>query len=221
MRYVFDFVSPYAWVAWRPARALTERHGIELAFEPVLFAGLLDAHGNVGPAEVPAKRAYIFKDAYRKAHARGLPPLVLPPAHPFNPLVALRAVTATPSIALVDALFATAWIEGRAIDTPEAVAAVASSIGLDGTAIVQAAAENETKERLRRATTDAVARGVFGVPTIEVGGELFWGSDAIEHVDAFLRGVDPLPRDPAYFERPEGAGRPGRRAKKVDRDGGP
>ena len=108
MRYVFDFVSPYAWVGWRPARALAERHGLELTPEPVLFAGLLDAHGNVGPAEVPAKRAYIFKDAYRKARARGLPPLVLPPAHPFNPLVALRAVTAAPSIALIDALFA-AW----------------------------------------------------------------------------------------------------------------
>lgn len=218
MRYIFDFVSPYAWVAWRPARALADRHGVELVFEPVLFAGLLDAHGNVGPAEVPAKRAYIFKDAYRKAHARGLPPLVLPPAHPFNPLVALRAVTATPSIALVDALFAAAWTEGRSIDTPDDVAAIASSIGLDGAAVVEAAAEAATKERLRRVTETAAARGVFGVPTIEVRGELFWGSDAIEHVDAFLRGEDPLPRDPAYFDRPEGSVR---RTNKVDRAGGP
>lgn len=213
MRYVFDFVSPYAWVGWRPARALAERHGLELAPEPVLFAGLLDAHGNVGPAEVPAKRAYIFKDAYRKARARGLPPLVLPPAHPFNPLVALRAVTATPSIALIDALFAAAWIEGRAIDTGEAVAAIATSIGLDGAAIVRAAGETETKERLRSATEAAVGRGVFGVPTIEVRGELFWGSDALEHVDAFLRGDDPMPADPAYFARPSSAGR---KPKKVD-----
>lgn len=216
LRYVFDFVSPYAWVAWRPVRALAERHGRELALEPVLFAALLDAHGNVGPAEVPAKRAYIFKDAYRKAHARGLPPLVLPPAHPFNPLAALRAVTAVPSVALVDALFASAWVDGRAIDTPDAVAAVASSIGLDGSDVVRRATSVATKDRLRQVTEAAAQRGVFGVPTIEVDGELFWGSDAIEHADAHLRGEDPLPRDPAYFDRPRGADRPARGAKKVD-----
>lgn len=203
--YWFDFVSPYAWVGFRPSRALAAAHGRPFVPRPVLFAGLLDAHGLVGPAEVPAKRAYIFKDAYRKAHARGLPPLVLPPGHPFNPLVALRAALAAANADVVDALFAAAWIEGRAIDTPEAVAAVV------GPEIVDAAATPEVKARLREDTEAAAKRGIFGVPTIELDGELFWGSDAIEHADAFLRGRDPVPKDPRYFERPVSAMRPARK----------
>lgn len=203
--YWFDFVSPYAWVAFRPARSLAEKHGRPFVPRPVLFAGLLDAHGLVGPAEVPAKRTYIFKDAYRKAHARGLPPLVLPPGHPFNPLAPLRAVIAKPSIDVVDALFAAAWIEGRAIDTPDAVAAI---VGAD---VVEAASTPEVKARLREETEAAVKRGIFGVPTLELDGELFWGSDALEHADAFLRGEDPLPKDPRYFERPESATRAARK----------
>jgi 2-hydroxychromene-2-carboxylate isomerase len=213
--YWFDFVSPYAWVAFGPSRALAEKHGQSFVARPVLFAGLLDAHGLVGPAEVPAKRAYIFKDAFRKAHARGLPPLVLPPTHPFNPLVPLRAVLARPgAIDLVEALFAAAWIEGRAIDTPEAVSAVASAIGIDGAALVAEAASAEVKARLRADTEAAATRGIFGVPTLELDGELFWGSEAIDHADAFLRGDDPLPDDPRYFERPSSATRATRAARK-------
>jgi 2-hydroxychromene-2-carboxylate isomerase len=205
LSYWFDFVSPYAWVAFRPSRALAEKHGRTFVPRPVLFAGLLDAHGLVGPAEVPAKRAYIFKDAYRKAHARGLPPLVLPPAHPFNPLVALRAAIVDPSVEVVDALFAAAWIEGRAIDMPEAVSAIV------GSEIVEKAATPEVKARLREETDAAAKRGIFGVPTLELDGELFWGSDAIEHADAFLRGEDPAPKDPRYFERPVAATRAARK----------
>lgn len=203
--YWFDFVSPYAWVAFRPARALAAKHGLAFVPRPVLFAGLLDAHGLVGPAEVPAKRAYIFKDAYRKAHARGLPPLVLPPSHPFNPLVALRAAIVDPSVDAIDRLFAAAWVEGRAIDTEEAVAAIA------GASVVDATKAPEVKARLREATEDAARRGIFGVPTLELGGEMFWGSDALEHADAFLRGEDPVPDDPRYFERPASAIRAARK----------
>jgi 2-hydroxychromene-2-carboxylate isomerase len=206
--YWFDFVSPYAWVGFRPSRALAAKHGRPFVPRPVLFAGLLDAHGLVGPAEVPAKRTYIFRDAYRKAHARGLPPLVLPPSHPFNPLVALRAAIAAPSadvVDRVDALFAAAWIEGRAIDTPEAVAAVV------GAEAVEAASTPGVKARLREQTDLAAKRGIFGVPTLELDGELFWGSDALEHADAFLRGEDPVPKDPRYFERPASATRAARK----------
>lgn len=203
--YWFDFVSPYAWVGFRPARALAAKHGLAFVPRAVLFAGLLDAHGSVGPAEIPAKREYIFKDAYRKAHARGLPPLVLPPSHPFNPLVALRAAIVDPSADLIDRLFAAAWIEGRAIDTEAAVSAIV------GASIVEATKTPEMKGRLRETTDAAAKRGIFGVPTLELAGELFWGSDSIEHADAFLRGEDPVPKDPRYFERPASATRTARK----------
>src|SRR4051795_1024240 len=120
--FYFDFISPYAFIAWTQIHAIAERNGCDVDAVPVLFAGLLDAHGTKGPAEVPAKRVYTFRDAYRKAHRLGLPPIRPPPPPPFNPLLALRAAclpsTLLPGDAqrrLIDALYAATWTHGTGI----------------------------------------------------------------------------------------------------------
>ena len=97
------------------------------------------------------------------------------------------------------------------------MSAIASSIGLDGAAVVEEAGRADVKARLREETEAAAERGIFGVPTLELEGELFWGTESIEHADAFLRGEDPVPKDPRYFDRPEAATR---RRQKLDRAGG-
>jgi 2-hydroxychromene-2-carboxylate isomerase len=199
LRFVFDFVSPYAYVGWKHVVPLAARAGRELELEPVLFAALLDAHGTKGPAEVPAKRAYVIKDVYRKAHAAGLA-LVPPPAHPFNSLLALRAaglddLDEDARRRLVDALFDATWAGGGGIDSAEKVARVATDAGLDGAAIVHRAGEPQAKERLRSATDEAAMAGIFGVPTLVADGEVFWGVDSLEHAERFLAGADPLPPD--------------------------
>jgi len=207
--FYFDFISPYAFVGWTQVRAIAERNGVAVVATPVLFAGLLDAHGTKGPAEIPAKRAYTFRDAYRKAHRAGLPPLRPPPSHPFNPLLALRVASLPLPDAeqrrLIDALFAATWSLGTGIETPAAVAAAAATAGLDGEALVLAAQTPAVKEQLREATAQAVARGVFGVPTALVGEEIFWGTDGLDHVEACLRGEDPVPQALAWAERPASA----------------
>jgi len=217
--FYFDFISPYAFIAWTQVHAIAERNGAVVEAIPVLFAGLLDAHGTKGPAEVPAKRDYTFRDAYRKAHRLGLPALLPPPSHPFNPLLALRVASlplTPPAIdadasrsastrRLIDALFAATWTLGTGIETPEAVAAAARSAGFDGEALVRAAQEPGAKQRLREATERAVARGIFGVPTVIVDDELFWGTDGLEHVEACLRGEDPVPKDLSWAQRPASA----------------
>lgn len=216
--FYFDFVSPYAWIAWTQVHAIAEQNDRSVDAIPVLFAGLLDAHGTKGPAEIPAKRAYTFRDAYRKAHRLGLPELRLPPSHPFNPLLALRVVScaaaATDAAArrrLIDSLFEATWVAGTGIETPDAVSTAAQRAGLDGDALVRAAQEPEAKQRLRTATDGAVARGVFGVPTILVDGEVFWGTDSLELVPTFLRGADPVPKDASWADRPTSAQRRGAR----------
>lgn len=205
----FDFVSPYAFVGWAQVQAIAARTGRTLEPIPVLFAGLLDAHGTTGPAEIPAKRAYLFRDVFRKAHRLGLPPLRLPPAHPFNPLLALRVASVplpgddgAAKRRLIDALYAATWTDGTGIETTEAVVAAADRAGLDGEALVRAAQTPEIKQRLRAATEDAVARGVFGVPSVLADGELFWGTDGLDHLEAFLRGEDPVPKDHSWSDRP-------------------
>jgi 2-hydroxychromene-2-carboxylate isomerase len=203
IRVYFDFVSPFAYVGWRAVRTVAARHGRSVEPAPTLFAALLDAHGQKGPAEVPAKRAYVFKDAYRKAHRAGLPPLVPPPAHPFNPLLALRVCSLPLEPAarerLIDGLFHRVWAEGAAIDNDASVVSVADAAGLPGAELVARAKETPAKDALRAQTERAIAGGVFGVPTFVADGELFFGVDGLESLDAFLEGQDPLP--PGLLER--------------------
>ncbi|MBS2016715.1 MAG: 2-hydroxychromene-2-carboxylate isomerase [Deltaproteobacteria bacterium] len=236
IHFYFDFVSPYAFVAWTQIHAIAERNSRTLEVVPVLFAGLLERHGQKGPAEIPAKRVYTYKDALRKAARAGIHDFRMPPAHPFNPLTALRVAhlysrvppAADPQVSsrvppaadphvssrdvqrrVIDALYRAAWREGAAIDTPEAVASALDRAGLDGAALVAAAATQEIKDRLRRATDDAIACGVFGVPTARVDDEIFWGSESLTLLEDFLRGEDPLPRDHGLDRVPVGADRKG------------
>jgi 2-hydroxychromene-2-carboxylate isomerase len=193
----FDYVSPYSYLAWTQIHALAERRDARVRPVPTLFAALLGAHGTVGPGEVPARRVYVFKDAFRKAHALGLPPLRPPPSHPFNPLLALRAsglpMDEGARRLLIDALWAATWATGRGCESREAVGEALRAAGLDPEARLAEAEGPAAKARLRADTDEAIAASVFGVPTVRAEGELFWGTDSLPHLEAFLRGEDPLP----------------------------
>jgi 2-hydroxychromene-2-carboxylate isomerase len=211
LAFSFDFISPYAYLAWTQIHGLAERHGLDVAPRPVLFAGLLNHHGQKGPAEIPAKRAYIFKDCLRRARVLGVP-FAAPPSHPFKPLLALRAVHACPHEkrrALIDGLFAATWGGASAIgiDDPRTVARIASERGIDGDALVASA--DRAKDALRSETDAAISRGIFGVPAMEARGELFWGLDSLDLLERFLRG-EPQPdagEIAAFLDRPATAQR--------------
>jgi 2-hydroxychromene-2-carboxylate isomerase len=178
----FDPISPYAWLAARSLARL-EGAGLRLRFMPVLFAGLLKAHGNIGPAELPAKRSYTFRDVMREAARRGLP-FAGPPGHPFNPLAALRMCTALDDEdarrRLALALMSGCWEGGEDISDAGVLARLADDAGFDGAALLERAVTPAVKQALAAATDAAIAEGIFGVPTFRVDGELFWGGDRIE-----------------------------------------
>ena len=214
--FYFDFISPYAYLAWRNPRtgprALAARHGLALTLHPVLFAGLLERFGQLGPAEIPAKRAFLVRDVLRHA-ARESIPLVYPRVHPFQPVTLLRLALVEGCGArqcdVIDALFELAWASGHDLSDPAVVAAALARRGLDGEALLARTRDDDVKAALRRETDEAAARDVFGVPTFVAGGELFWGSDRADDVDRFLAGDDPV--DPAVVReilaRPMGIAR--------------
>lgn len=200
--FYFDVISPYAYLAWTQIHALAERHGRDVEPAPILFAALLNAYGHKGPAEIPPKRVYIFKDVLRSAARLGVP-LAPPPAHPFNPLLALR-VASVPmpqdrQRALIHALYRATWGGGGGVESTPQVAAAIAEVGLDPEATIREATSEVGKARVRARTEEALARGVFGVPTIWADGEIFWGLDALGHLDRFLAGHDPI--DPAAIAR--------------------
>jgi 2-hydroxychromene-2-carboxylate isomerase len=192
----FDFISPYAYLGFLRLAALCDRRGAELALHPVLFAGLLNRWGQLGPAEIPPKRAWTFKDCLRTARLAGVD-FCVPPAHPFNPLAALRL--SLPEVAgrdqrrVVEALFRACWGRGADITSAEELRKILDEANLDGAALLAKTADPAVKEVLKQSTEQAIAIGVFGVPTMIVnGGELYWGADRVDHVEIALDGRDPL-----------------------------
>jgi 2-hydroxychromene-2-carboxylate isomerase len=178
----FDFISPFAYLQSEQLSLLGPRTRIR--YRPVLFAGLLAAHGHKGPAEIPRKRVFTYRFAVWQAQRLGIP-FKMPPEHPFNPLPLLRLALAcdcTPDA--VHRIFRFVWRDGRLPDLPIEWAELVADLRLpDAQARI---ADPEVKDALRRNTDEAIARGVFGVPTLAIGDELFWGADATQMAADFV-----------------------------------
>jgi len=192
VRFYFDFISPYSWLALMRAEAFAAEYGVEWELRPVVYAALLDAHDLTGPAETPAKRRHLAYDVARAARHAGLR-MSGPPAHPFRPIEALRTVTLfrrTPQAPRLAAAMANAaWGRGLALTDFAVLADVVSDCGLDAENLEQRIAAPEVKEALFEATREAIAEGVFGVPTFLVGPHAFWGHDRMDALGRQLAGT--------------------------------
>lgn len=213
----FDYLSPFAYFAFRQLPALCDEAGAELRLHPVLFAGLLDHWGQRGPAEIPPKAIHTFKLCARYAAANGIA-VRSPRYHPFRPLTALRVslaeVAGADQLRVVAAVFDAGWGQGADLGDVGAIAAALDAAGLDGAALVARTQEPAAKRQLQEATERAIACGVFGVPTMLVDDELFWGVDQLPFLALYLAGRDPLAGVDLEAIRSEGraAERPASRA---------
>jgi 2-hydroxychromene-2-carboxylate isomerase len=190
--WVFDVISPFAYLAFGQLARLPA--SIELEFVPVLFAGMLEHFGQLGPAEIPPKRRSTYRFVLWRARRMGVA-LRMPPAHPFNPLAALRLIIAAGSDArAVGTVLEAVFRYGRDVADRAVIAELAATLGV---ADPEAAlSEPRVKERLRANTNWAIGRGVFGVPTLVIGEEFFWGHDALDMALDYVA-------DPNAFNTPD------------------
>ena len=189
----FDFISPFAYIGLHRLKKLPADVAIE--YRPVLFAGLLNHWGQKGPAELATKRRYTYRWSHWWAHSLGLP-LRYPAAHPFNPLHHLRLAIACGSTPeAVRKIFDSVWTTGADPSDQKNFAALCSDLGVTADALASPA----IKDTLRSNTDAAIKAGVFGEPTVEVDGELFWGADAMDFLRAFL--ADPATVRNAEMQR--------------------
>lgn len=183
LRWLFDVISPFSYLSLKQLDRLPQDAKIE--FMPVLFAGLLNHHGQTGPAEIASKRRFTYRFALWRARKMGIE-MRLPPAHPFNPLMALRLIIAAgANRRAVETVFDAVFRNGLDVTNPEVIADLARQLDIPD---AQAALENPAVKKTLRDNTDwAIAHGVFGVPTFVIGTELFWGHDSLEMVLDYLR----------------------------------
>ena len=192
----FDVISPFAYLAFEQLPQVLEGCSYAVEYRPVLFAAMLQAHAHKGPAEIEPKRQWTFRHVHWLAHRHGVA-MQTPAVHPFNPLPVLRllvasAAGAAPNRHVVEAAFRHVWVGGGDPNDAQRLRALRNLIQPSNDAKIDPEIDPEgdiVKQRLRHNTSQALADGVFGVPTISLDGRLFWGLDALPMVrDALLGG---------------------------------
>jgi 2-hydroxychromene-2-carboxylate isomerase len=202
----FDPISPFAYLAFERLPQALEGLSYEVRYRPILFAALLQHWGQKGPAEIEPKRAWTFRHVHWLAAQHGIA-IDTPAAHPFNPLAHLRLMLAcapeggTPNRRICETVLRHIWQGGADANDPARLAALVAEL-----APHLAPDDASVKQRLKESTAEALAHGVFGVPTVEVDGRTFWGLDALPMLAGDLRG-DPWFDGPAWAR--EGAPRGG------------
>jgi 2-hydroxychromene-2-carboxylate isomerase len=192
LSWVFDVISPFAYLSLKELSRLPP--DVEVEFVPVLFAGLLNHFGQVGNAEIEAKRQFTYRFVLWRAMSLGIA-MRMPPAHPFNPLQALRLIVAAGSNRrAVETVFDAVFLRGRDVTDPATIADLGHRLNVaDPERVLNDAT---VKQKLRTNTDWAILRGVFGVPTFVIRDQIFWGHDSLDMTIDYLR-------DPRQFENPE------------------
>lgn len=195
VEFYYDLVSPYSYLAHREVSRICEEHGAELALKPMLLGAVHNAVGLQAPIEIKSKASYQARDIQRWAEQYGLP-MNFPSPFPFRTLKTMRAAMFLEDTGELEAFtreaFALYWEEGGApkglgeADEDGPVSEVARRIGADSDEVLAGASAPEAKEALKKSTSEAVERGVFGAPAFFVGEEMYWGNDRLHFVEAAL-----------------------------------
>ena len=185
--FYLDFISPYAYLAFETLPEALLGNSYTVTYKPVLFAALLKHHGQLGPAEIPSKREWTYRQVQWLAHQKNVA-LQMPASHPFNPLALLRLAVASqaqglPNRYVCENIFHHVWQGGADAADSERLSELTAKL-----APARNAQDADVKVQLQAHTDEAIAKGVFGVPTLEVDGKLFWGLDALPTLQAYLAG---------------------------------
>ena len=200
IEFIFDFGSPNAYLAYHALPPILARTGARLAISPCLLGGIFKATGNTAPtvafAPIKGKLEYEMLELRRFVAKHGIDKFRLNPHFPVNTLMLMRGLVAAREVGqetgYLEMGLGGLWEEGLKLDDPEILARRIDSAGLDSASLLAAAQTDRVKLRLADNTAAAVARGVFGVPTFFVGGDMFFGKDRLgqveEAVEALRRG---------------------------------
>jgi len=187
VEFFFDVGSPASYLAWTQLPDLCAQTGAELVIRPMLLGGVFQATGNASPATVPAKGAYTMMDLTRHAKRYGVD-FRANPFFPINTLVLMRGVVGVQMHqserlqAYLAAVFKAIWVDAQDLNQPALVAQTLQAAGFDPAQLLAWSGQAEVKNALRETTEEAVARGVFGAPTLFVGDGMFFGQDRLDMV---------------------------------------
>ncbi|MBI2964205.1 MAG: 2-hydroxychromene-2-carboxylate isomerase [Deltaproteobacteria bacterium] len=190
LEFFFDYGSPFSYLADTQLAEIAKRTGAALVHRPMLLGAVLKAAGNTSPMAVAAKGAYMALELERWAKRYGVPFEPNPFAFRANTLRLMRGAVASQRIGVFDAyhgaVFRAVWGAPLDLGDEATFRDLMRRAAIDADELIEAIGEQETKDRLRRNTDEAVERGVFGAPAFFVGDEMFWGNDRLGWVEEAL-----------------------------------
>ncbi len=185
--FFFDVGSPASYLAWTQMPTLCAQAGASLIYKPMLLGGVFQATGNASPAMVAAKGRYMTVDLGRFARRYGVD-FRMNPHFPINTLQLMRGVIGMqlrqPARfeAFLGAVFTALWAQGANLNDPAVTAATLVEAGFDPAEVFALVNDTDIKAALKANTEEAVARGVFGAPTVFVGEAMFFGQDRLDFI---------------------------------------
>ncbi|WP_170324909.1 2-hydroxychromene-2-carboxylate isomerase [Ruegeria arenilitoris] len=193
IEFVYDFCSPNAFLAYKALPALADKYRAKVGHVPVLLAAVFKATNNQNPfqafSENRQKTAYLTHDLHRFARARGLS-FHMSPHFPVNTKFAMRgAVFASGKPwedKYINAIFDAIWVHGQKVDEIGVLTEILQESDLPVRKIRDAMTSVEAKQQLKEQTKAAVKRGVFGVPSMFVGPEMFFGKNSLGNLELEL-----------------------------------
>lgn len=191
VEFYFDFGSPASYLAWTQLPAIAAQHDARLVYRPVLLGGIHKATNNTSPATIASKGAWMQVDLARFARRYGVQ-FRYNPHFPINTLMLMRAATGLQMqdealfLQYVDVVYRAMWEQPRNMAEPATIAEVLAAGRLDVSLLLQLTESPAVKAKLKEDTEAAVARGLFGAPTMFVGDEMFFGQDRLDFVKEAL-----------------------------------
>ncbi len=196
VEFLFDFVSPNAYLAYYPLKDIAAQRGAEIIITPVFLGGMHKLTGNAPPfirdAGVKGKNAYAMLEMERFIARHGFEKFRMNPHFPFNSVQIQRMLVAAKdmgrALEFIDFLLPQIWEQGADMTDPEAVKALFAASPFDAQDLSEKIQSPEVKQRLADNTAEAVERGAFGIPTFFVGSEMYFGKDRLAQVKEALAG---------------------------------
>lgn len=190
--FYFDFLSPYSYFAWKRHRTIKA----EFNFKPVLMGRLFSHFEFKGPGEIPVKRDLELKKCFQYADMQSIP-FIPPHTFPFNPMAIIRLATKFAAgerqLELIELIFSSIWAKGMVLEDPAIIESLLTQNGFGD--IYEKSFEREAKLELKKNIKEAIEHNIFGVPTMRLEDENFWGNDSLELLSYRLSGNDNWDRE--------------------------
>ncbi|MDC0628628.1 2-hydroxychromene-2-carboxylate isomerase [Pelagibacteraceae bacterium] len=183
--FYFDFVSPYSFLAHKEIRKIEKKNSIKIKYKPVLLGGLHNLHGIKAPAFIPAKAKHMIRDCKLIAEKNKI-------KFKFNSYFPIKSLNLMRGVLIaeednyknyyIDNIFDAIWQDGLNMNDENIIQKVIKNLNVNPKTFLLRISSNSVKDSLRKKTSDAYEKSIFGAPSFVSNNKVFWGQDRIEFV---------------------------------------